>query len=143
MRRVGGSDASPGDPAGLHETGRISSAFANGRVAARAAACTAVGVRVVSAFPLPVPTEASQRRQPGENGCREPGERAAAAMEASPGVVLPDVGGLGLAGSSVPGGGARRRVSAAQRAAAMSRVCFAASVLLLPAGWVRVAPRRC
>lgn len=96
---------SPGDPAGLHETGRISSAFANGRVAARAAASPAVGVRVVSAFPLPVPTEPSQQ-QPGENGCCEPRERAGTVMEASPGVVLPDVGGLGLADSSFPGGGA-------------------------------------
>lgn len=65
-------------------------------------------------------------------------------LEASPGVVLPVMGGLAaLAGSSFPGGRARRRASATQRAAAMAGVCLAARVLLLPAGCVRVAPWGC
>lgn len=133
----------PGDPAGLHETGRISPAFADGRVAARAAASSAVGVGVVGALSLPAPTQASQQQQPGETGVLRAGGTLRV-LEASPGVVLPVVGGLAaLAGSSFPGGRARRRASAAQRAAAMAGVRLAARLLLLPAGCVRVAPRGC
>lgn len=65
-------------------------------------------------------------------------------LEASPGVVLPVMGRLAaLAGSSFPGGRARRRASATQRAAAMAGVCLAARLLLLPAGCVRVVPWGC
>lgn len=42
----------PGDPASLHEAGRVSSSFANGRVAARAAAGSAVRVGAVRAVSL-------------------------------------------------------------------------------------------
>lgn len=44
----------PGDPAGLHETGRISPSLADGRVAARAAPSSAVVVGAARAVPLPV-----------------------------------------------------------------------------------------
>lgn len=82
----------PGDPAGLHETGRISPAFADGRVAARAAASSAVGVGVVGALPLPAPTQASQQQQPGEKGVLRAGGDAEGA------------GGLTWSGSACRGG---------------------------------------
>lgn len=45
--------ALPGDPASLHEAGRISSSFADRWVAAWTAASSAVGVRAVGTLPVP------------------------------------------------------------------------------------------
>lgn len=53
--------------------------------------------------------------------------------ELLPGIVLSGVGGLGLAGASVSGGGARGRTPAAPGAAALSEVGFAPRLLFLPA----------
>lgn len=59
----------PGDPASLHEAGRISSSFANGRVAARAAASSAVGVGAVGAVPLSA--RHAEHHQNSDNQARE------------------------------------------------------------------------
>lgn len=65
-------------------------------------------------------------------------------LTSSPGVVLPAVRRLGLAGAFVSGGGrARRRAAAAPRAAALPDAVFAAGLVLLPARRVRVVPRGC
>lgn len=64
------------------------------------------------------------------------------AVCSSPGVVLPAVRRLGLAGAFVSGGGrARRRAAAAPRAASLPDAVFAAGLVLLPARWVCVVPR--
>ena len=55
----------PGDPASLHEAGRISSSFADGGVAARAAAGSAVGVGVVRALPLSASQHQRKKQRQG------------------------------------------------------------------------------
>lgn len=128
----------PGDPASLHEAGRISSSFANGRVAAWAAASSAVGVGAVRAVPL----SAEDSRAHEVNINYKLREQSVTESELSPGVVLSGVWGLGLAGASVSGGGAWRRTPAAPGAAALSEVGFAPGLLFLPARRVWVASRR-
>lgn len=121
----------PGDPAGLHETGRISSSLADGRVAARAAPSPVV---VGAARAVPLPVAVHTRRHVSE--VIEVNQLSLGALvSCSPGVVLPAVRRLGLAGPFVSGGGrARRRAAAAPRAASLPEAVFAATgLVLLPA----------
>lgn len=67
MENLKWSGVSPGDPASLHEAGWISSSFADGWVAARAAAGSAVCVGVVRTLPL----SASQHQKKSNDRARE------------------------------------------------------------------------